>query len=146
MAEHIVVANDVALEAIAEFDRSAFPSARKTFLASWLQQPDCVARVAMSSGKIAGYGVIRKCRSSWKIGPLFAMDPLTAEELYLALCGGIGDGQPVYLDVPEVNAEAMALAARYAMRQVFGTARMYTGAAPQIALDRVYGVTTFELG
>jgi hypothetical protein len=32
------------------------------------------------------------------------------------------------------------------MKQVFGTARMYTGEPPAIALDRVFGVTTFELG
>jgi len=29
---------------------------------------------------------------------------------------------------------------------VFETARMYTGAAPPIDLDRVFGVSTFELG
>lgn len=32
------------------------------------------------------------------------------------------------------------------MKPVFETARMYTGAAPDIALARLYGVTTFELG
>ena len=32
------------------------------------------------------------------------------------------------------------------MTQVFATARMYTGPAPSIDLDRVFGVTTFELG
>jgi len=29
---------------------------------------------------------------------------------------------------------------------VFETARMYTGAAPQLPLRRLFGVTTFELG
>jgi hypothetical protein len=84
--------------------------------------------------------------SGWKVGPLFAIDGATAEQLYLALCESTARDEPVYLDVPEVNAAAMALAEKYAMRQVFGTARMYTGEAPPIALDRVYGVTTFELG
>ena len=41
---------------------------------------------------------------------------------------------------------AMALAARYDMKQVFGTARMYKGAPPAVALDGTFGVTTFELG
>jgi hypothetical protein len=57
-----------------------------------------------------------------------------------------GPDAPVYLDVPEVNPAALALAVRYGMRKVFGTARMYTGAEPPLALDRLYGVTTFELG
>jgi hypothetical protein len=29
---------------------------------------------------------------------------------------------------------------------VFETARMYTGAVPRLRLERVFGVTTFELG
>ena len=32
------------------------------------------------------------------------------------------------------------------MAPVFETARMYTGAPPAIPVDRVYGVTSFELG
>ncbi len=32
------------------------------------------------------------------------------------------------------------------MTSVFETARMYTQHAPEIALDRVFGVTSFELG
>ena len=62
------------------------------------------------------------------------------------MCRSAGDAEPVYLDVPEVNGAAMRLAQKYAMRPVFGTARMYTGEPPPIPLDDVYGVTTFELG
>jgi hypothetical protein len=38
------------------------------------------------------------------------------------------------------------LVCRNANAPVFETARMYTGAIPQFAFDRVFGVTTFELG
>jgi hypothetical protein len=55
-------------------------------------------------------------------------------------------GEPVFLDVPEVNAAAMGLAAKYQMTKVFETARMYKGLAPTLPLDKVFGVTTFELG
>ena len=84
--------------------------------------------------------------SGWKIGPLFANDGETAERLFAALTSGVEGNDPVYLDVPEVNPDALALVGRHRMRQVFGTARMYTGPSPAIALDRVFGVTTFELG
>jgi len=39
----------------------------------------------------------------------------------------------------------MALPERYGMRRVFETARTYTGSAPDVEMDRVFGVTTFEL-
>lgn len=48
--------------------------------------------------------------------------------------------------MPERNAEAMALAARHGMSEVFGCARMYLGPPPTLAHERVFGVTTFELG
>jgi hypothetical protein len=32
------------------------------------------------------------------------------------------------------------------MKSVFETARMYTGEPPGVPVERVYGVTTFELG
>jgi len=32
------------------------------------------------------------------------------------------------------------------MHPVFETARMYTGAIPELPMDRLFGVTSFELG
>ncbi|MFC4297233.1 GNAT family N-acetyltransferase [Castellaniella hirudinis] len=93
-----------------------------------------------------GYGAIRRCREGWKIGPLFADHRGIAEPLLLALCHGIADDEPVYLDVPEVNTEAVRLAADLGMHEVFGTARMYRRDPPEIATDRIFGVTSFELG
>ena len=100
----------------------------------------------MKDGKLAGYGVIRPCRSGYKIGPLFADDPELAEAIFLALKSEIDPAEPFYLDTPEVNRAAVALAERYQMKPVFETARMYTGAKPDLSLDRVFGVTSFELG
>jgi hypothetical protein len=48
--------------------------------------------------------------------------------------------------VPEPNKSALRLVKRYEMKPVFESARMYTGPAPNVALARLYGVTTFELG
>ena len=55
-------------------------------------------------------------------------------------------GETVFLDVPLPNAAAVALAEGHGMQPVFETARMYTGEPPHIDLDRIFGVTTFELG
>jgi hypothetical protein len=50
------------------------------------------------------------------------------------------------LDVPEVNPAAVSLAKRHNLKAVFETARMYRGAKPDISLERVFGVTSFEVG
>jgi hypothetical protein len=50
------------------------------------------------------------------------------------------------LDIPEVNSEAKELVERYNMKKVFETARMYKGEDPQLPVQNIFGVTTFELG
>jgi hypothetical protein len=47
---------------------------------------------------------------------------------------------------PQVNQAAVDLAERHQMKVVFETARMYRGQEPTLPLDRLFGVTTFELG
>ena len=99
----------------------------------------------MQDGVLRGYGVIRPCRQGFKIGPLFAADGAIAEALYRGL-GDFAPGEPIFLDVPENNPQAMALAQRHGLREVFGCARMYHGPPPVLPGDEIFGVTTFELG
>ncbi|WP_246317690.1 GNAT family N-acetyltransferase [Desulfoluna butyratoxydans] len=133
-------------QAIEAYDRPFFPEERSRFLSAWIFQPQSTALGVVKNGSIEGYGVIRPCQRGFKIGPLMADTPEVAETLFLALKAGVPPSEPVYLDVPEVNREAVALATRHQMDVVFETARMYTGDAPEISLDRLYGVTSFELG
>jgi len=76
---------------------------------------------------------------------LFADDEAIAESLFAAMASR-ASAEPIFLDLPETNPAALALARRHGMQPVFQTVRMYSGEAPQVPLDRVYGVTTFELG
>jgi hypothetical protein len=100
----------------------------------------------MRNGNVLGYGMIRPCRTGWKIGPLFANTPDVAEALFQRLRGHAGEGVPVFLDVPEPHEHAVALATTHGLTPIFQTVRMYTRNAPQVSPGRVFGVTTFELG
>jgi len=97
-------------------------------------------------GALAGFGVIRRCRTGYKIGPLTADDESVAETLFVGLVNRVERGAPIFLDVPEINRSAVGLAERAGMTPVFETARMYNKSEPALRLDKVYGVTTFELG
>jgi hypothetical protein len=61
------------------------------------------------------------------------------------LLAGAGGGE-IFLDVPAINRDAIALAEDLGLAPVFETARMYTGEIPPLRLESVFGVTTFELG
>lgn len=128
------------------YDRACYPAERAAFLAGWLDQPDKVALGLMRGGRLAGYGMARPSRTGYRIGPLFADTPDDAETLFAALKGSLPAGEPVFLDVPECNAAAVALATWHGMESVFDTARMDTGPVPDLRMERVFGVTSLEMG
>jgi GNAT superfamily N-acetyltransferase len=133
-------------DAALRYDRAFFADDRTDFLRCWLQQPQHIALAAQSVQGLGGYAVMRPCRSGCKIGPLFADTPELAEQLFTALQGYAPLGAPLFLDIPEPNEAALALAKRHRLRQCFETARMYTAGQPDISLSRTYGITSFELG
>jgi len=144
-AQGLVPVANVPFSQLAAYDRRCFPAARERFLRAWMAQPEALALAAVEEGALRGYGVIRRCGHGAKIGPLFADDATTAEALFDALAAFV-PGEPVFIDVPEVNAWAMSMVARHEMREVFGCARMYLGPTPNLEESRIYGITTFELG
>lgn len=142
----IVELSSIAFETIDAYDRPFFPAKRTTFLQAWIDLPQSHALGFVHKGKLMGYGMVRQCRSGFKIGPLFADSSEIAESLFLALKSKTQQDAPFYLDTPEVNRAAIELAEKHQMSAFFQTARMYTKEIPDLPLDRVFGVTSFELG
>ena len=140
----IVPLADVPFATVAADDATVFPAPRASFLRAWISARGHVGRALVRDGRLAAWGVIRPCRTGHKIGPLVADDRAAAEAVFAALVAA-GPGE-VFLDVPSVNRDAAALAHDHGLAPVFETARMYTGAIRPVRLERVFGVTTFELG
>jgi ribosomal protein S18 acetylase RimI-like enzyme len=128
------------------YDKPFFPDDRTPFLKCWIGLPGSAALGILRNGRLSGYGVLRPCRSGYKVGPLFADSPLFAEALFLALKAHAPEGAPIYLDPPAANPAAVDLANRHNMTAVFETARMYRGKSPDLPMKRLFGVTSFELG
>lgn len=141
----LVDLRSVPLKDLAAYDNQLFPALRPRFLEAWIRQPGVSALGAMRGDRLAGYGVIRPCRIGYKIGPLFADKADLAHLLLDSLMATVPDAT-VAIDIPGANETAVAWAQRQGMTPVFETARMYRGPAPKINLDRVFGVTTLELG
>ncbi|KGF72051.1 GCN5 family acetyltransferase [Neosynechococcus sphagnicola sy1] len=144
-SEAVMPASVLPFEQLLAFDAQFFPVPRPVFLKAWIQQQGSVGLVKQVSDRILGYGVIRPCQVGWKIGPLFALDAATAEQLFRSLVT-YAQGATCFLDVPELNPAALHLAKTYQMTPMFETARMYTNACPTSAISGIFGVTTFELG
>ena len=86
------------------------------FLRAWIGSPGHVGRALVRDGGLAGWGVIRPCRKGRKIGPLVADDRAAAEVVLSALLASVGGGE-IFLDVPGINREAVALAQDLGLRR-----------------------------
>jgi GNAT superfamily N-acetyltransferase len=132
-------------EAVAAYDDAIYPVPRRTFLRGWLDVPGVATFGVRQGSRLRGYGVVRPCRTGSKVGPLFADDSATAELLFDALRAAAPPG-PLFVDVPDPNGAGVALVTKRGFTPTFETARMYRGAAPDEPVDRIFGVTSFELG
>lgn len=142
---HISVIDDQDLEAVLKYDIPCFGFQRPQFLKPWLNMPNVKAFQFRDNGKMRGFAVVRKVIKGYKVCPLFADNKLIAEELYKACLNAV-PGESLYIDVPMINRNAVDLVKKYNTSYVFECARMYYGKAPDIAVNKVFGITTFELG
>ncbi len=141
----IVPISSVPLPQLTEYDARMFPSERENFLSLWTSQPDSYGLAFIADGLIKGYGLIRRCYTGHKVGPLFAEDEVIATDLLSALLSKFPDEEFI-LDIPAPNRFAVDLARRFGMKEAFRTLRMYTRGTPDIDMDHVFGITSFELG
>ncbi|GGU39491.1 GNAT family N-acetyltransferase [Streptomyces lavendofoliae] len=141
----VVPAAEVGLAAIAAYDAGCHPAERPRFLERWLDAPGHLALARVVDGRVTGYGVIRPAHEGFRVGPLFADSAGDAEVLLDALVDGSGADR-IAVDVPESNPAAVRMAEARGLVPTFATARMYTGPVRPFAGDRVFGITTLELG
>ncbi len=141
----IVTLSEIDFSNLASYDRLCFPAPRDAFLQAWINQADSRAIAFIKQGKLMGYAVRRQCIEGHKIGPLFADNYDIANCLFTALQQDI-IGDAIFLDITDINPEASRLVEKHQMQEVFNTGRMYLKGQPSLADEKIFGITTFELG
>jgi GNAT superfamily N-acetyltransferase len=144
--KQVIDISDIDFKKLLKFDSLYFPAKREKFLSLWIKQKNSYALAYVDdNNEINGYAVMRKCHIGYKIGPLFAKTSHVAESLFETMLIN-ADGEIVYLDIPQTNLNALALVKKYNMNMVFETGRMYLHNQPQLPIDEIYGITSFEFG
>lgn len=124
---NIMLLSKIPFSTLLSYDEKIFPVSRSKFLKLWITQPESLAIGYIKNQKLLGYGVIRKCRVGYKVGPLFADNDGVANAIFQRLQTHAGESSSIFLDVPGVHSSAVALAKKYHMVPMFETARMYIG-------------------
>lgn len=141
---HAATADDFA--DIVAMDAELLGAARPEFLRAWLNAPGAHAVVLRSALRpVAAVGVMRPALVGYKFGPILADSPSLARRVLTHLLSK-AEGLNVQLDVPEPHAAGLALAESLGLKAAFSCARMYHGPMPQVDVQRIFGVTSFEFG
>ncbi len=133
------------ISSIIAYDKQCFGFSRPQFMIPWLKLPGNKTFKYFEDNRIKGFAIVRKAGTGYKICPLFADNENIAEALYKACLNSV-IGEPLYIDVPAINQNALSLVKAHDATYIFECARMYYGKSPNVEIDKVYGVTTFELG
>ncbi|WP_459956861.1 GNAT family N-acetyltransferase [Nocardia sp. IFM 10818] len=124
------------------YDSACLPADRPEFLSAWLAESGHRTVVRIVDGELTGFATSRPARDGVRVGPLFADSDTDARLLLSALAGGV----TLAVDVPLSNDRAVWLMREAGLTPSFETARMYTGPTRKHRQEKVFGVTTLELG
>jgi len=145
LSQSVHAAQDVDFLKLTAFDASCFGLARRRFLRTWLDTPAAESLCLLKEGEIRAWGCMRRCRSGWRLGPVFARDGENAEEL-LRHFAVKTIAEDVYMDITESNTLAIRLAFSMGMTPMEARVRMYKGERSDGPLDQIYGFTTVDIG
>lgn len=137
-------ATAVDFDQLVAFDAAHFFSPRPDFLRPWIEGTGRRAAVATDRDEITGFAASRPTSAGHRLGPVFAQDADVARELILTLAADLPG--PVALDLFLPNQSAVEMVESLGMEQSFATTRMYRGTPPDLPLDRIFGITSLELG
>lgn len=143
--ENISSILDEDITSVLSYDKQCFGYSRPQFMRPWLQLPGNKTFKYTEGNKLKGFAIARKADKGYKVGPLFADNKMIAEELYKACLNSVA-GEALFIDIPVVNEGAVNLVKKYNTTYVFECARMYYGTPPDVDVNNVFGITTFELG
>lgn len=127
------------------YDTFCFGYERKIFLEQWLFQRKGYSFKYSVNGVIKGFIVVRKAMTGYKIGPLFADDYAIAKELFKAALT-VTENNEVFIDIPTIHKKALSLVRYFKATPVFECGRMYYGKNPNLPMDKIFGITSLELG
>ncbi|BAQ63718.1 GNAT family N-acetyltransferase [Geminocystis sp. NIES-3709] len=145
ISHNLVELNSISFQELITYDMQCFPTNREKFLTNWIKQEKSIALGLVKNEQLQGYGVIRPCANGYRIGALFADNVNIADTIYQGL---VADKQdcPIFIDIPSHNLLAQKLVEKYKMYPVFEAARMYNKNFPDVVINKIFAVTSLELG
>jgi GNAT superfamily N-acetyltransferase len=119
---------------------------QKLFLNQWFNQPRSLFIGKYEDDTYKGIGLLKPCRTGFRLGPLIAEDPISAMEILASLTSHYPVATRYYLDIPEINIPGINLAEELKLKKIKESFRMYKGKDHRVCTNNIYSFTSMELG
>ena len=141
----IIALADVPFALVEADDATVFPAPRTAFLRAWIETSGHVGRALVRDGRLVGLGRDPPVPHGLQDRPAGGRRSRGGGGGVRGAGGG-GRRRRIFLDVPSVNRDAVALAGITDFRRCLRPRGCMPDAIRPLRLERVFGVTTFELG
>jgi GNAT superfamily N-acetyltransferase len=148
-AIHIIEYDESMLDAIATYDRQAFPAPRKAVLRELFRMQYSTTRVYIENGSVRGYAVLHAVHPSHEVGPCIADSKDIGRALVVSLGNLLPEGNELKFTTQGENPQAgdfIAEFTEYKWEKEVELRRMYTNGLPKIDVTKLWGPASFEAG
>lgn len=142
----IVPLKDVSLADFIAYDSELHTVPRAVYISNWASWHKARTYVALRSGRIRGYGVLRPADVGHRMYPLYADEPVIARALFCKLVEDLPAEEPVIFTQPVDNDAANDIVAANKFVSYLSMTRLYNKCDIPVDLRRVYTVSSTEYG
>ena len=140
----IVPLQDVNISDFIAYDSDVHTIPRAVYICNWATWEKAKTFVALKSGRICGYGVLRPSDIGNRMYPLFADDPIIARALFCKLVEDLPREEPVIFSHPVSNEAANEIVAANKFVTYLSMTRLYNKWDIPVDLKRVFCVSSTE--
>ncbi|CAC5390229.1 unnamed protein product [Mytilus coruscus] len=140
----VVALKDVNFKDVVAYDTELHTVPRPVYLTQWALHSSANGYVALKSGRVVGYGVLRPADVGHKMFPLFADDPILAKALFCHLASHIPEGEDLIFVHPIENELSNQFVAANELTSYLSMTRLYNKWNIQVDINRVYSTSSTE--
>ncbi|XP_063399227.1 uncharacterized protein LOC134683849 [Mytilus trossulus] len=140
----IVSLKDVNFKDVVAYDTELHTVPRPVYLTQWALHNSANGYVALKSGRVVGYGVLRPGDVGHKMFPLFADDPILGKALFCHLASHIPEGEDLIFVHPIENELSNQFVAANELTSYLSMTRLYNKWNIDVDIKRVYSTSSTE--
>ena len=142
----IVPIKKVDFDDVIAYDTALNTVARPVYLSNWILHDTANGYVALTNGKVVGFGIIRAADEGHKMYPLYADDKDIAKALFCRLVTHVPEQEEVIYTAPTENENSNEIVVGNGLKKLLPMTKLYNIKDIPVDINKVYSISSTEFG